>query len=126
MKQPIIAALLSALVWPGAGQIYNREFKKGLVLIGLTLLFGLSLVMGAGRDLLHSLPADMSAFDIEQARMLTEEIMRRNSTSLVTFNLLMTVTWVYSAFDAYLGARDRLKTDAPPADEEPPASGGPL
>jgi TM2 domain-containing membrane protein YozV len=37
MKKMYIAALLSALVFPGAGQIYNREPLKGVGYIVLTI-----------------------------------------------------------------------------------------
>jgi TM2 domain-containing membrane protein YozV len=50
MKRALIALLLSALVFPGLGQFYNRERRKGLflvvaanVLAGLLLLLGLIL-----------------------------------------------------------------------------------
>lgn len=113
MKQVLFAVLLSALVWPGAGQIYNREFTKGLILIGLTLLFGLSLLINVGREIAQNLPPDMIHFDIAQARALSEDILSRNSGFLLTFNTLMFVTWIYSIVDAFLGARDKLKPQPP-------------
>jgi O-antigen/teichoic acid export membrane protein len=51
MRQKITAFLLSALVFPGLGQLYNQDRRKGVILvlaanglIGLTLLLGLILI----------------------------------------------------------------------------------
>ena len=50
MRQKIAAFLLSALVFPGLGQLYNRDRRKGIILVlaangllGLVLLTGLIL-----------------------------------------------------------------------------------
>jgi hypothetical protein len=115
MKQILIAVLLSGLLWPGTGQMYNREFAKGLVLILLTFLFGLSLLMGAGAEILQKLPADGPAWDTSQVQQILEQIRLKNAGLVTTFNLLMTVTWVYGVVDAYLGAKDRL---TPPPGEK--------
>jgi hypothetical protein len=109
MRQIVLAVRLSAVVWPGAGQLYNREFQKGFILIGLTLLFGLSLFMTAGVGIAKHMPPDATTFDMAQARILSDTIVRENAKFFTTFNLLMMATWIYSIVDAYLGARDRLK-----------------
>jgi hypothetical protein len=51
MRQKIVAFLLSALVFPGLGQLYNRDRRKGIILvlaanglIGLVLLTALILI----------------------------------------------------------------------------------
>jgi TM2 domain-containing membrane protein YozV len=51
MRQKLIAFLLSALVFPGLGQLYNQDRRKGVILvlaanglIGLVLLTGLILI----------------------------------------------------------------------------------
>lgn len=118
MKQAILAALLSAFVWPGAGQLYNREFRKGLILIGLTLLLVVSLFLGAGVEIARRLPPDLAAFDRVQARMLSEQLLQENAGFFMAFQLLMLSVWLYGMVDAYMGARDRL----PPAETGDDAS----
>jgi hypothetical protein len=39
MRQAIIAFLLSAFVFPGVGQLYNQDRKKGIILVLLANLF---------------------------------------------------------------------------------------
>jgi hypothetical protein len=47
MRQAIIAFLLSAFVFPGVGQLYNQDRKKGIILVLLANLFlGLLLLAG--------------------------------------------------------------------------------
>ncbi len=117
MREAIIAALLSALVWPGAGQFYNREFKKGLALVFLTLLLGVSLMIGLGRDIAQSLPTDPSPFDPEQIRRVRDIILQANPRFYRNYSMLLTATWLFSVVDAALGARERAasRKEPPPA-----------
>jgi len=47
MRQGIKAFLLSAFVFPGLGQLYNQDRKKGVVLVlGTNLLLGVVLLVG--------------------------------------------------------------------------------
>jgi TM2 domain-containing membrane protein YozV len=119
MTTPLIAALLSALLWPGAGQIYNRDFKKGMALTVLTVLLGASLVVGVGRDVLQSLPQNPSLFDLTQIRQIKDVLLKANPRLYGTYSLLLTLTWVFSVIDAFLSARERrrlLLTASPPTD----------
>lgn len=115
MKAVLIPVLLSALVWPGAGQIYNRDFKKGIVLILLTFLAGLSLFMVAGMQIAQHLPPDVSSIDTARAQAIADEILKKNAGFFASFNILVLATWVFGVIDAFLGAKERL--NAPPAPE---------
>jgi Na+-driven multidrug efflux pump len=47
MRQGIKAFLLSAFVFPGLGQLYNQDRKKGVILVlGTNLLLGVVLLVG--------------------------------------------------------------------------------
>ncbi|MDD2902944.1 MAG: hypothetical protein PHU44_10985 [Syntrophales bacterium] len=47
MRQAIIAFLLSAFVFPGMGQLYNQDRRKGIILVLLTnFCFGVLLLAG--------------------------------------------------------------------------------
>jgi hypothetical protein len=47
MRQGVKAFLLSAFVFPGLGQLYNQDRKKGVILVlGANLLLGLILLIG--------------------------------------------------------------------------------
>lgn len=93
------AALLSALVLPGLGQIYKGEKAKGgamIFLVNLFILWALALVMkGAGRIFLT---ARLGGVDTSK---LLEDIQRDSPSAkwlLAAFFLL----WAYGAADALL------------------------
>src|SRR5262245_56267925 len=113
MKEIVIAVLLSAFVWPGAGQIYNREYKKGIALIALTFLFALSLMMGLGMAIAREMPLNFSLADTGVVETLRDRVLADNAGFLLTFQLLSMATWLYAVVDAYMGARDRKKGPAP-------------
>lgn len=110
MKNIMLAVLLSAFVWPGAGQVYNKEFAKGLVLIGLTFLMVMSFMLGAMNQLGGLAEFGKSGvLDFSAASKLTEAVARLNPGLVRTFNLLMSLTWVYAVVDAGFSARERMK-----------------
>lgn len=119
----MIAALLSALAWPGAGQFFNRDFKKGAVLTLLTLLLGLSLLLGLGRELIRALPPDPSPFNPEQVRAVRDAMVQANPRLYGTYSTLLSLTWIFGVVDAWLGARERTAPPPPPTpDDDAPAA----
>lgn len=109
MKNIMLAVLLSAFVWPGAGQVYNKELRKGFVLFGLTFLMVISFMLGAMSQLGGMTEFGKSGvLDFSAARKLTETVARLNPGLVRTFNLLMSLTWVYSVVDAGFSAKERL------------------
>jgi diadenosine tetraphosphate (Ap4A) HIT family hydrolase len=99
------AALLSALVCPGAGQIRNRQFAKGLVLVGLTLATAAFLLVRMLTEVLRLLPADGSVVDPMSAWDLASEIQARNQGTFSTLSCVLLALWIYATVDAWLVAR---------------------
>lgn len=106
--------MLSAFILPGAGQLYNRDWRKGLVLIGLTFLLSMSLIMGAGPEIAGRITQDSTSPAFTQVREILKDIMERNAI----YNLLMMLTWLYSLVDAYLGGRVRMMRLKPPSSSD--------
>ncbi len=118
MRQSILAPLCSAIVLPGLGQILNRQFAKGLILVAMiTILFlailvklmlDISAVMGEviGPDL---------TFGPSKLALLVSKLRARDMTVLYLFVGGAVVVWAFSIFDAYLVGR-RYQ---PPSGEEP-------
>ena len=104
MKKTILPTLLSAFVWPGAGQLYNREFKKGWVLIGVSALVMVSFSLNLSVRLKDALPMDSSRVDMAAVRAALQQMMATPSPYFRYFNLLMSVLWAYSVVDAFVGA----------------------
>uniref|UniRef100_A0A7V4G6L8 Uncharacterized protein n=1 Tax=Desulfobacca acetoxidans TaxID=60893 RepID=A0A7V4G6L8_9BACT len=100
MRPAIKAFLLSALVFPGLGQLYKRERRKGVLLIlaanlllGLVLLAGLFLLAGE----LEEITAPLTVKLLQEAvlRVLTQPLF------LVPFALFVAL-WGYAAADALM------------------------
>jgi len=124
MHRGLVAALLSAFVWPGAGQLYNREFRKGALLIGLTVAVSVLVIFATAAELTRQLPADMGDLDADLVRTLPAQVLAARSGTLMVASLLLLAAWGYGIVDAYLGGRGRrkmtLEPRVPPA--PPPAS----
>lgn len=100
-KSPWRAVILSALVFPGAGQIYNGDRLKGYLLIALGLIISLLLILkviviftGYYQGILAEHPTGAPGAAI------SEEL-----PSILLFLGLLLALWVYSMVDAYLGGR---------------------
>jgi TM2 domain-containing membrane protein YozV len=107
----MLAVIFSAVVCPGAGQIYNRQRLKGVALILASAGASVAVAVLVVRNVLQALPADV--LTIGPAEMQT--IMQKaHSGTLVTLGTaVLAVTWIVSVVDAYLVAR---RSAAPPPD----------
>jgi len=104
MRQGIKAFLLSAFVFPGLGQLYNQDRKKGVVLVlGTNLLLGVVLLVGM---VLFS----QEYLAVFYPRPLTWELVKALLLDTIShplfwlpFGLLMAV-WGFAMVDAARGA----------------------
>ena len=105
-KDPALrAALLSALVCPGVGQIRNRDFAKGIALIGLTVATAGYLLVRMLTEVFRLLPTDGTVIDPMSAFDIASEIQARNTGTFSTLSFVLLVLWVYGTVDAWFGAR---------------------
>ena len=123
LNRGMVAALLSAFVWPGAGQLYNREFKKGALLIGLTILVAVVVIIATTAEVTRQLPADIGDLDADLVRTLPAQVLAARTGPLLASSLVLLVTWGYGIVDAYLGGRGRRKLTLEPRNPpRPPAA----
>lgn len=112
MRQLLIPVLLSAFLGPGAGQLYNRNYKKGfflltVVLLGLVGLFAAFVVIAKEEIIKSEEILLMPGFEAA----LAQKIMQEHSLPLTLFKWGFVVIWCYSVVDAYLvGSRKRGTT----------------
>lgn len=102
---PWTAVLLSGLLWPGAGQLRNGEWGKGLLFaLGGALVFA----RFAWRVAVEALGAMLEApapMDLPQMIRLAEEIRARNAPELGVLTFFLVLLWTASVFDAWRTAR---------------------
>jgi Na+-driven multidrug efflux pump len=104
MRQGIKAFLLSAFVFPGLGQLYNQDRRKGVALVlGTNLLLGVILLAGL---VLFS----QEYLAVFYPRPLTYELVKTllvdtlwHPLFWIPFGLLMAV-WGFAMVDAVRGA----------------------
>lgn len=93
------AALLSATVMPGAGQLYNRDWLKGALLIVVFLVASLALFVPLGYALaLYYLELNQGNL-AQSAKSL--EFVRENTINFILLGIACLLMYVYSIIDAY-------------------------
>ena len=104
---PVWPALLSGLVAPGIGQIFNRDYAKGFFLLLSTIIsfgwFSKALI----EQLSSVLPGTPDQWAANKPA-LQEAIMKligQNSSMFFTFEILIFLIWGFSVADAYFTAR---------------------
>jgi hypothetical protein len=114
MRQAIIAFLLSAFVFPGLGQLYNQDRKKGIILVLLAnLLLGLLLLAGL-------VVFSQGYYEYFYPKPLTGQVAKELGRYLLSHPLfflpllLLLGLWGLAALDAVRGARRRAV--APPTE----------
>jgi len=98
-----MAALLSGLVFPGAGQLYNNQAVKGIVYILLTLCFIVVLVYVSARGFWRALEYSEST-----GGPLWDGIAQGFSgyrTAILVLVVILGIAWAVGIVDAYLTAR---------------------
>lgn len=100
-RNPGLAFLLS-LIMPGVGQLYNGQFVKGGVILGIMIIgFIVLLTAPGGSDFIHN----VLAYLINPARV------QGSVGGLQLFVAgVMVLTWVYAFIDAPLSAAARNRT----------------
>jgi hypothetical protein len=126
MHRGMAASLLSAFVWPGAGQLYNREIRKGAILIGLTIALAVVVIIATAAEVTRQIPGDIADLDADLVRTLPAQVLFARPGTLLGSSVLLLAVWAYGVVDAYFGGRGRRKLTreprTPPAPPVPPAA----
>ena len=109
MNQPVKAALLSALVFPGVGQIVNGYKKKGwgfITAILLLLVLIISKLVQQASMVLEEMQKKGTPVDINEISKLSSELVSfSDNMFLNSAFLLLILTWLFSIIDAYRSGR---------------------
>ena len=108
-RSPWPAVLLSALVWPGAGQVKNGERLKG-VAFGLASLALLAFfAWRVATDATAALLEFQGPPSLLEMWGLAEEIRNRNAGQLAGLTTLLMLVWGSSVLDAWRGATRKAR-----------------
>ncbi len=99
------ALLLSALVWPGLGQLVSGQVGKGLLIIAGTLAtFGWLCLRVAG-ETFRRMPTDPADFDLEKIFEMAAAIRHDNAGFFSAITLVLVGLWAFGVADAWRARR---------------------
>ncbi len=105
MKRSTAAVLLSALVFPGAGQCYLRRYARA-ALFALPSALGVAYLVRAAIDRADAIVTQMQAGTLAlDPELIAAQISAQSSNTDTLVNMLMLLCWIGSIVDAYLLAR---------------------
>ncbi len=120
-KSPIWPALLSALVAPGIGQVFNRDYAKGIFLLlsSMTSFIWFSKVLTEKLIGVLPGPPEKWAENQDALREALMKLIQENAQMFFTFQILVILIWGFGVIDAYMSASKAM----PPLqnDENPDA-----
>ena len=100
--------LLAVLLGPGVGQLYNKEFKKGFILIGVSIGLLIAFSYWLSQAAMIYLPSDINTVDRAMLRSIIQtHIVADHPGTFYTYELLLGGLWIYGIVDAYLGGMRR-------------------
>ena len=113
MNSAIRAALYSAVLFPGCGQLYLKHYKKGFIFIISTLSGMLSLgcvIIAAGLSIIKSAPFKKGSVQFADVISVTVKALQSiNFNYFILMILLMMALWILSIADAYQTGKKQEK-----------------
>jgi len=118
MNKASKAALFNTLLFPGWGQLYLKQYKKGIAIILATIAGVLSLILSVIQtttDLLRVAPLRKGAITFSAVvQTAIKAIKALDMSYLFLIFLSLILVWILSIIDAYLtGKREMAKAVAP-------------
>ncbi|ESP62679.1 hypothetical protein SMITH_291 [Smithella sp. ME-1] len=105
MKKATKAVLFNALLFPGWGQIYLKQYKKGVLIISAIMAGTLSIlwsVIQITRDTLKIAPFKKGTVTFDAVIQLAiNSIKSMNCFHLSLILFFMLLLWIFSMIDAY-------------------------
>jgi TM2 domain-containing membrane protein YozV len=104
MNTAIKAALLSAFVFPGSGQLYLKRYWRGLIIMMLVVL-GLAIIIVRATvvalDSLKAMQLEGRSIDIGSISHLAETSSANAVIGNTAILVFLVACWIFSIIDAY-------------------------
>lgn len=106
---PIWPALLSAFVAPGLGQISNRDYAKGILLLFTSIAPLITFYNILEQRLSLILPGspDLWAKNPQALREALTKLITESPGLFITFYALVCTVWVFGVIDAYISGKQK-------------------
>ena len=106
-------AALSLFLGPGIGQLYNRQYKKGLYLIVVSLTVLIAWAAWCYKASLPYLPVNLTTIDPLELQTLLKkaatEVAATHAVTLFIYQAILFGLWIYGVADAVWVAGRRVK-----------------
>lgn len=104
MKKPLKAALFSAFIFPGAGQLLLKRYLSAVYFscfagIGLYLLF--SDLLSRAQEIVAKIQSGEVAADLASITSLVHQQWANTMESLSPALMILLITWLVSVIEAY-------------------------
>jgi hypothetical protein len=98
----LVPVWLSALVWPGAGQVYGGRRRRGIALIVLSSLLALTFSLVAAVCVLKVLPVDPAEWlDPGRIHLALRRVAADDTGTLWLAVAPLVAVWLYAIVDAW-------------------------
>jgi hypothetical protein len=119
MKRSLTKAiLLSALIFPGAGQFYLKRFKTALVLL-TTIIICFAVMVASVMNIAMSAVQQIESqqygvVNMTQLTQIATDATHQSSNTGFTLSVIIIVCcWVYSIVDVIIAARGKANSSSP-------------
>jgi len=106
-----IPVILTLAMGPGMGQLYNKDYKKAVYLILVSVFLFIGMSVSLKNMIMPYLPTDITTEDpTELTRMIQENMHKATSEHggvLYLYGAILFGVWGYSVVDAYKGGKRR-------------------
>ena len=120
MKRIVIAVLLS-LVGPGLGQIYNRDYKKGVIFLILSTVLFFVPTVWLIQKIAPLLPdPSQGAIDQEKVKAVALQVVQSDRHLLNWISFAFLGVWALSITQAYFKAREIQEKSEPTEEDSKP------
>jgi TM2 domain-containing membrane protein YozV len=113
MNQAVKAAIFSALLFPGWGQIYLKNYKRGIAIILPTLFCIISLcfvIIRVAINVIKASPLKKGTIDMQSVlKIAADSVQVLNSRYIVFILLPIFILWIISIVDAYLLGKKQIQ-----------------
>lgn len=107
-----MSIFLTLLLGPGVGQIYNRHFKKGAIILAIVFVLLVMSFIKMFKELVPLMPQPITLpIDQEMVGNLSLQIMQKNKVFFDTVKIVFAAIWSYSLVDAYFGAKKHVENE---------------
>lgn len=122
MKKSIKAAIFNALLFPGWGQIYLKQYKKGVLIISITAAGILSILWSVfqnARDILKIAAFKKGAVTFYAVIQLAIDSIKSLDCLYLSFIMsFLLMLWIFSILDSYQSDKEEITKPSNSADQQ--------